>query len=120
MAAAGTGSMHFELNLTFNSDIVALAGAGGLDIGSGLEFDDFTFTDLGGLGIGVYTLFDTYTGITGTLGSNLSGTIGAFIGTLSISNDGRDVLLNVVPEPSALLSLVGGMAVLAGIRRRRA
>ena len=119
VAATASASLVFELDLPGNSDIVVLAPTGGLDIGSGLEFDDFLFSDLGGLGIGVYTLFDTNNAITGTLGTNLSGTIGGYTGTISISNDGQDVLLNVVPEPSAWLNLIGGAAVLMGWQRRR-
>ena len=33
--------------------------------------------------------------------------------------DGNDVVLAVVPEPGSLVMLMGGLAVLAGARRRR-
>lgn len=97
-----------------------------LNIGSGdLEFSDFTFTGETGIAVGTYTLFDTPTAISGTLGSSLSGIIGGiggFTGTLGISGDGTDLILTVaVPEPSTcvLLGLGGVVSAMAWRRFAR-
>ena len=88
--------MIFELDAIGASDQVQLLNASGLNIGSGaLEFDDFAFTNLGGLTAGTYTLFDSSTAITGTLGSSLSGMIGAFSATLGFGDGGNDIVLDV-------------------------
>ena len=119
VAAAATSSLLYELDTPGASDLALLTG-GILNIGAGgLEFDDFVFTALGGFGIGTYTLFDTSNLITGSLGANVTGTIAGNGATLFISGDGQDVQLNVVPEPSAFISLFGGIAMLAGFQRRR-
>jgi autotransporter-associated beta strand protein len=115
-----SGAFVFDLASTANSDKILLT-SGLLNIGSGvLELDDFSFNTLGGFGQGTYTLFDTGSAITGTLGSNLSGVVGGLNATLGISDDGQDIILTVVPEPStlALAGLGLGLAV-AVIRRRR-
>jgi autotransporter-associated beta strand protein len=94
--ATNSQSMKFRLDTPTNSDQVQLLNSSNLSIGTGkLEFDDFAFTNLGGLAAGTYTLFDTSTAITGTLGSNLSGSIGAFNGTLALGDSGNDIVLNV-------------------------
>lgn len=119
VAAAATASLFFELDTPGASDLALLTG-GILNIGAGgLEFDDFAFTALGGFGPGTYTLFDTSNLVAGSLGTSVTGTIAGNGATLFISGDGQDVQLNVVPEPSALLSLVGGVAMLVGFQRRR-
>jgi autotransporter-associated beta strand protein len=95
VAASNSQSMVFELDAIGASDQIQLTNAlSGLNIGFGsIEFDDFAFTNLGGMVNGVYTLFDSGTPITGTLGSSLSGTIGRFVATLSIGDGGNDILL---------------------------
>ena len=95
VAAANSQSMLFELDTPGASDLVQLTNAlSSLNIGSGtLEFDDFVFTELGGLTTGTYTLFDTAAPLAGTLGSNLSGPIGAFTGTLGLGDNGNDNLV---------------------------
>lgn len=120
--AAGTGGLLFDLGITAASDKVALT-SGALNIGSGvLNLNDFSFTTLGGYGVGTYTLFDTATSIVGTLGSNLTGTIGGLNGALSIS--GNDLVLTVtaIPEPSTVGLLAGtlGLGVAMVLRKRRA
>ncbi len=103
------------------SDTVLLPAGASLSIGSGVvNFNDFAFTALGGFGAGTYTLFNSTAPITGTLGSSLTGAIGAFNATLGLGDGGNDIVLNVVPvpEPTAL-----GTGLLAGfgflLRRRR-
>jgi hypothetical protein len=95
--AANSQSMQFELAAIGASDQVQLTNvATGLNIGSGvLEFNDFVFTNLGGLTSGPYTLFDTGLPIIGTLGSSLSGSIGAFSATLGLGDGGNDIVLTV-------------------------
>lgn len=97
-AAATAGTLAFELGTT--SDLIDLT-SGVLDIGSGsLGFNEFSFSDVGGLVSGTYTLIQTTQSITGTLdSSNLSGSIGAFTGTLAISGDGTDLILTVTGPP---------------------
>jgi hypothetical protein len=113
--------MLFDLGPTASSDKITLT-AGTLSIGTGvLEFDDFAFTPTAGFGAGSYTLFDTNAAITGSLGTNLSGTINGLNATLAISGDGQDVLLNVaaVPEPQTWAMMVSGAGLLMMFRRRR-
>jgi hypothetical protein len=65
-------------------------------------------------------LFDTPSGIVGTLGSTLTGTVLGYDATLSFANGTDDLLLTIaVPEPSAAASLLGGFALLLGWQRRR-
>lgn len=115
-----SGALKFDLGTT--SDMVTLT-SGTLTIGAGLlEWDDFSFTALSGFGAGSYTLFSTNQTISGTLGSIVSGTIGGLDATLSIGGGGTDLILTVVPEPSACLLLGTGMmaTLFFGRRIRRA
>lgn len=126
MATGGSGALAFSLGTS--SDKVLLTGNGTLNLGGGLlGFGDFSFLQGAGFDVGSYVLFDTSSagGIVGSLGSTLSGSIGAYLGTLSLGTDGggnADLVLNVaaVPEPSAALSLLGGgILLLLGKRARR-
>lgn len=119
--AAGTGGLLFDLGTTAASDKIILS-AGALSIGaSALNFNDFSFTALGGFGAGTYTLVDTSTSIVGTLGASLTGTIGSYTGVLSLANAGQDIVLTVtaIPEPSTYATLLGGAMMLATVLRRR-
>jgi hypothetical protein len=117
VAASASKSLAFDLGAPASSDSVAITG-GALHIGAGvLAFDDFSFTPITGFTEGTYTLFSGDTGIVGTLDlANLTGAIGAFTGTLGV--DGSNVVLTVIPEPSAAVAILAGTAVLAGFRRR--
>jgi autotransporter-associated beta strand protein len=123
VGGANTNALVFELGATGpgNSDIFSLT-TGALNIGSGeLEFSDFNFTALAGFGTGTYTLFDTNSVITGSLGSSLSGTLGGYAGTLSFANSNNDLVLTVaaVPEPSSGMLIWGGLGMLVLFRRKR-
>jgi fibronectin-binding autotransporter adhesin len=84
---------------------------------NGLDFSDFTFTALNGFGKGTYTLIDAKT-ISGSLGSNLTGTIDGFTATLSTYNN--DLILTVVPEPGTWMLLATGcLAFFIGKRMGR-
>jgi autotransporter-associated beta strand protein len=115
---SGSGQLKFDLaSNTLTSDGVLLTGSGVLNIGT-LDFAEFTFTNIGGLAAGTYTLFDTNAAITGSIGVASGAIDGSFNGSLSIV--GQDVVLTVtaVPEPGVCaLVLVGGMAVL--LKRKR-
>lgn len=120
--AAGTGGLLFDLAGVGTSDKIVLtsATASALNIGSGvLNFNDFTFNTLGGFGAGVYTLIDANSSIAGTLGSNLTGTIGGLSSELSIS--GNDLILTVtsIPEPSTYAAIFGTLAIGGAVWSKR-
>lgn len=120
--AAGTGGLLFDLDGVASSDKITLS-AGALTIGAGgLNFDDFAFTTLAGFGAGTYTLVDTNASIVGTLGTQLTGTVGGLNAVLALANSGQDIVLTVaaIPEPSTY-AVLGGAAILAAaawLRRR--
>jgi hypothetical protein len=66
----------------------------------------------------VRTLFDTSLALDGTLGTNLTGTIGGLDAILTTADGGRDLVVNVVPEPASVAMLLGGLVLLARRRRR--
>lgn len=118
---AGTGQLKFDLDATGASDKVLLT-SGALSIGSGaLNFNDFSFNLLAGFGEGVYTLLDTSSSISGTLGSSLSGTIGGMDAVLS--SNGQDIFLTVttasIPESSSTAAIFGLLAIVGTAARRR-
>jgi hypothetical protein len=114
-----SGALEFELADVASSDLLQVRG-GALNIGlGGLEFDDFDFHALGGFDVGVYTLIDGDTPISGTFGSNSTGMINGMEATLALSDDDTDLVLLVgVPEPSAVLLLFSAGARLALYRFR--
>ncbi|MDB6170915.1 MAG: sorting protein [Chthoniobacteraceae bacterium] len=118
---AASGALAFDLAGPGASDQVAFV-TGGLSIGGGLlGFDDFAFLTADGFGNGSYTLFDTSTLINGTLNSaNLTGTLApGYFGTLSLADNGNDIVLTVVPEPGSAALLLASVGSLLGLRRFR-
>ena len=83
--ASGTGKLHFQIGAPGTSDSIDVTGTA--QIGNGvLGFNDFIFTDAGGITPGTYVLISTTGGITGTLDpANRSGMIGTINGTLQIN-----------------------------------
>jgi hypothetical protein len=116
VAGGSTGWLKFELGVA--SDRIVLTN-GTLNLGTGFDLDDFTFTDAGGFGAGSYTLFESNSLIVGTLGTNVSGTVLGFEASLEFADGGTDLVLNVVPEPGASVALLGGFVTLLGLQRFR-
>ncbi len=119
-ASSGTGWLNFDLGTAATAgttyDRISLTGSGTLNIGTGLNFTDFTFSALSGFGSGNYTLFSTTSTILGTLGT-ATGTISGLDATLQVS--GNDLILNVVPEPSTWALLAVSLTTVMVLRRRR-
>ncbi len=105
--------LDFDLAQPSASDQIAVASSLMLN---GQQFSDFHFTPEAGFGCGTYTLI-TSQSVNGTLGGNLSGTIGGYSASLSAS--GGNLLLTVVPEPSAIALLLASAACLLGYAWRR-
>ena len=106
-----TGTMFdFDLASPSSSDLICLPSSTlTLD---GQQFSDFAFNAESGFGQGTYTLIDANL-IQGSLGSDLTGMIGNYPASLSIS--GGNLLLTVaVPEPSTFVLLGIGVSGLLG------
>lgn len=102
MADGGTGKLIFSLDgLTDNNDKITTAGT--LTIGVGkLGFSDFTFTDLGDLEVGTYTLI-TSSGINpgdSLDATNLSGTLSGFTCTITISGGNITLVVSDTTPPT--------------------
>ena len=117
LTLASGSKFDFELAGVDASDKVSMASST-LYL-NGQQFSDFAFTTQAGFGQGTYVLFDAGT-IDGSLASSgLSGTVGGLGATLGIV--GNDVILTVVPEPSALMLLAASVVSLLAYawRKRR-
>jgi autotransporter-associated beta strand protein len=107
----------FTYGLGTSSDLVTLMNSGSLVLGSSIGFNDFTFTNSGGFGVGTYTLIGGASSFTGSLDAgDLVGTVDGLSSTLGMS--GNNLVLNVVPEPN-VAALLGGLGTLLLLRRRR-
>jgi len=120
VAANNSRTMVFDLSST-GFDKVDLSGTSSvIAIGTGvLEFNDFAFSAGNDITTGTYTLFDSNSTISGSLGTNLSGVInGSIVANLALADSNHDIVLNITsaPEPGSL-SLLGLGA--AGVLRRR-
>jgi autotransporter-associated beta strand protein len=112
------GALVFDLAAPDASDKITLRG-GALNIGTGvLEFDDFAFNGLGGYIPGDYVLFDGDTTIVGTLGAIKDGLAGQYLANLQLGDAGKDIVLHVIPEPTAATLMIGSLGLLINRRRR--
>ncbi len=118
ITADNSQSLSFDLGLL--ADQVRLT-AGALNIGTNtLGFDDFVFQAIAGFGAGSYVLFDTDNPIFGSLQlGKTTGQIDGYTATLLFGDNGRDLFLTVVPEPSTLtLCALGLLAFCYYVRRQ--
>lgn len=106
----------FDLNAPGSSDVLSFTG---VSLATDVVFNDnvVNFNNIGGLAPGLYTImtFDGANAYTGTLavGTGLGSYSGEFI------YNANSIQLNVVPEPSAGMLLLGGLAGAAFLRGRR-
>jgi len=123
--ASTTGVANFASGSTFTFDLAAPGSSDvlaftGLAASGDVTFNGNTinFTNVGGLGVGTYTLF-TFNGsnlYTGTLAIGTG--LGSFTGNLNYN--AGSITLDVVPEPSTVaLAAAGGMFALFGWMRRK-
>jgi MYXO-CTERM domain-containing protein len=83
-----------------------------------LDFDAFNFLPQSGYGLGIYTLFNAASPISGSLGV-ADGLINGTTAFLWIDTVNHDILLGVVPEPSTFSLAALGLLGLASFGRRR-
>jgi fibronectin-binding autotransporter adhesin len=114
-----TGAYLFTLDTLASSDKITLTSGTdfALNVGT-LDVSDFTFTTTGNFTTGAYVLFNANSAIAGSIGiADTYDFGGGLTGTLSIDTINNDVLLTVVPEPSA--ALLGGFGVACLLWRGR-
>jgi len=110
-------------NGTATSDLIRITG-GTLNLNS-IDLTNFTFNLGANFNDGYYNLFatDAPGDITGTLGSTLTQAFTLngqpYSYTLAITNNGQDLTLEVIPEPSTWALMLGGLGVLVYCVRRR-
>lgn len=112
-----TGALlAFELGATNNSDKVLALGTLTLN---NQDFSSFTFSTNAGFGIGLYTLIDA-TATNGTFTEISTNNFFGYSATLSVGGaDGKDLTLNVVPEPGAGALVGAGLLAMLLLRRWR-
>jgi fibronectin-binding autotransporter adhesin len=110
----------FDLGASLATSDEVLITGGTLTL-NGQNFSNFTFNAETGFGAGIYTLFDSAGGITGSLGSQTTGTVDGYNATLELTDSNQELQLQImaVPEPSPWAALVGVFGFLALMRRRR-
>lgn len=131
LTLASGGTLSYELDNSFSSDILALVNGEANDIGFNNNVIDFTDLATGSLATGDYTLFTSnvagaYSGLTLGGGNVITAglTIGSGLGAYSsalLRLSGNDIVLSLesVPEPSACgLVLCAALGVLSGWRLR--
>jgi autotransporter-associated beta strand protein len=118
---ANSQSLLFAIDpIGLSSEVAVTSGT--LQIGTGvLEFDDFQFSAVTTLTPGTYTLFQTNTAISGSLGANVNGLLpGGLFGTITeVGNNQIDLVIQAVPEPNALSMLAGSIGMALGLQRFR-
>ncbi len=112
--AAGTGKLNFQIGTPESSDRINVTGIA--QIGTGvLGFNDFVFSDMGGIVPGTYVLVSASGGISGTLDpANRSGMIGSVNGTLRINGNNlewsTDQDLDGIPDVYELANTIPSSA----------
>ncbi len=123
LALSSGTSLVFDLASVGASDKVLVTGSGHLLTLNNQSISDFTFNLLGGFGAGTYTLFDSSAnGILGSLNSNpanLTEMLGGYNATLSLNAGNVILTVAVVPEPGTWAMMLGGLAMLVTIQRRK-
>jgi autotransporter-associated beta strand protein len=107
--AGSTGTLRYQLGPIANSDKITVGGTLTTGVGA-LGFDDFVFTDVGGMENGTYTLI-TATSLTvgNTLGGTLSGAIGTGgTGTLQLNGSNLELVVTGLPAASGYSTWVSG------------
>lgn len=114
--------LAFDLGAsTATSDEVLITG-GTLALNN-QSFSDFTFNAQGTIAPGLYTLIDSTGGITGSLATTL-GTFddGLYSGQLILTGDDLELQVSdaeAIPEPGTWALMLGGLALLVVIQRRK-
>ena len=106
--------MDYELDTPTTSSLISSSS---LSL-NGQQFTDFNFLETANFRPGAYDLIETGSPISGSLGASTSGTINGDPASLSVQ--GGNLVLTVVPEPGTLALLAAGaVALLAcGWRQR--
>jgi autotransporter-associated beta strand protein len=106
--------LDYELDTPMTSSTI---NCGSLLLGGPLEFSNFSFNSTSNFGLGAYDLIQSASTLPANLlGSGISGSIDGFPANLSVQ--GNDLVLTVVPEPSTLVLLGAGVALLWAFSKR--
>jgi autotransporter-associated beta strand protein len=114
LSLASSAVMDYELDTPLTSGLLS---CGTLVLTGQLEFSNFDFTWTSNFGPGTYNLIEAGSLPNGILGGDNSGSIDGYPANLALS--GNEVVLKVVPEPSALSLLIVGSAGLLAFAWRR-